>query len=300
MKRGECVEIRQLTYFVMVADTGGFGRAAESLGIVQPAVSQQVARLERELGVRLFDRSTRHVRLTEAGERLLGEARAVLAAAERVRRVARTVADEAAITLRLGTSRVPGDRLYPMLEELAVAAPGVRVKLSKIGPQERLRGVRTGELDAATVQIIDSAEGLELIPLWSEPMLAALPGGHPLAAEPVLRLAKLADLPLRLPTREDDAALHDFVKDACRKAGIAPPEGPPFTNLPDTLLCIAVNTPSWTAFYPTGDPPPAKSVAYRPLDGVWVTTYLAVPPGPPTPQIRRLLDACAKVTSIPV
>src|SRR5689334_6227400 len=82
------MELRQLRYFVTVAEELHFGKAAERLGIVQPAVSQQVARLEREFGLLLLDRSSRHVRLTNDGERLLQEARAVLAAADRTAEVA--------------------------------------------------------------------------------------------------------------------------------------------------------------------------------------------------------------------
>jgi DNA-binding transcriptional LysR family regulator len=92
------VELRQLTYFVTVAETGGFGRAARKLSIVQAAVSQQIQRLERELGVRLFDRSHRQIRLTAAGERLLPSAYEALAAVERLRAVARE-------TLRVGVGR---------------------------------------------------------------------------------------------------------------------------------------------------------------------------------------------------
>ena len=99
------MEIRQLAYFVTVADELSFGRAAERLHIVQPAVSQQIRRLERELGVPLFDRSSRHVRLTAAGERLLPEARAVLAAAGRVRQVAADAAAGADGILRVAPAR---------------------------------------------------------------------------------------------------------------------------------------------------------------------------------------------------
>lgn len=95
------MEIRQLAYFTAVAEELNFGRAAERLHIVQPAVSQQVRRLERELDVPLFDRSSRHVRLTPAGERLLPEARAVLAAADRVRQVAASIAAGADGTVRV-------------------------------------------------------------------------------------------------------------------------------------------------------------------------------------------------------
>ncbi|WP_433560011.1 LysR family transcriptional regulator [Pseudonocardia xinjiangensis] len=105
------MEIRQLRYFVAVAEELHFGRAAERLAVVQPAVSQQVGRLERELGVRLLARSSRRVALTGDGERLLVEARSVLAAVERVRAVAGELAEGRAGTLRVGTSPGLGERV---------------------------------------------------------------------------------------------------------------------------------------------------------------------------------------------
>jgi DNA-binding transcriptional LysR family regulator len=135
------VELRQLRYFVTVAEELHFGRAAERLAIVQPAVSQQIRRLERELGVELFDRSPRHVRLTAAGERFLPEARATLSAAERARAA---VSEQAAVAIRVGTSEGLGDRLDQVLGALADLVPELTVELEYARTQVRLDRVRGG------------------------------------------------------------------------------------------------------------------------------------------------------------
>jgi len=155
------VEIRQLTYFVTLAEELSFGRAAERLHIVQPAVSQQIRRLERELGVPLFDRSSRHVRLTAAGECLLPEARAVLAAVGQVRQVAAGVVAGVGGILRVGTSQGLGERLDRTLEELRKAAPGLQVRLVSAPAADRIARVRAGELDAAFVRAVTAAPGVE-------------------------------------------------------------------------------------------------------------------------------------------
>ncbi|WP_153034355.1 LysR substrate-binding domain-containing protein [Amycolatopsis sp. YIM 10] len=281
------MELRQLRYFVTVAEAGGFGRAAERLHIVQSAVSQQIGRLERELGVRLFDRSAR--RLTEGGERLLPEALAVLSAADRVRSVAAEVADGGVV--RLGTVHGPGDRIYRVLGELADLAPELRVRLKRLAPAERLAAVRSGELDAALVRALPAARRLELLPVWHDPLLVALPAAHPLAAKSLLSLEDLADLPVRLAPRADNPPFHDLIRDACATAGIDPPEGPPFTSLAETMAEIAAGPPSWTVFYEGTGLPSVPGVVVRPLSGQVLTTSLAVPPGPPGPALRHLLTA---------
>ncbi|WP_175084732.1 LysR family transcriptional regulator [Candidatus Frankia nodulisporulans] len=132
------MELRQLRYVVAVAEEGHFGRAAERLCTGQPAVSQQVRRLERELGIDLFDRTPRGVRLTAAGELFLPEARAVLAAQDRARAVAARLAGEYTGTLRLGTSRGLGERLAAVLERLRWRAPHLEVDLVAAPTRVRL------------------------------------------------------------------------------------------------------------------------------------------------------------------
>ncbi|MFJ5138806.1 LysR substrate-binding domain-containing protein [Streptomyces sp. NPDC088707] len=286
------MELRQLRYFVAVAEEGGFGRAAERLSIVPSAVSQQVARLERAWGVVLFDRTTRRVLLSAAGERMLPEARAVLAAADRTARVAADVAAGEDGVLRLGIVHGPEERLNRILAALASWAPLLQVRLRSLPVADRLAAVRSGELDAALVRAVGSAPGLTLLPLWRDPLHVAVPASHPLAAEPRLRLGQLASLPLRLAPREDNAPFHDLILDACRAAGAVPPPGPPFTGLQATLTAIGTApTASWTVFYEVRGLPLVPRVALRPLAGLDVTTFLAARPGPPGPALRHLLRA---------
>ncbi|UJW31701.1 LysR family transcriptional regulator [Saccharothrix sp. AJ9571] len=287
------MELRQLRYLVAVAEEGGFGRAAERLHIVQSAVSQQIGRLERELGVRLFDRS-RQARLTDGGERLLPEARAVLAAAERTRAVAAAVAEGTGGLVRLGTVHGPGDRIYRALGELAAVAPDLRVRLKRLAPLDRLAAVRSGELDAALVRALPAARNLELHPVWQDPLHVALPDAHPLARKSVLSWEELADLPLRSAPRAENPPFYDLIRDTCAAAGVDPPAGPPFTGLAETLAEIATGSPSWTVFYEVSGRPSFPGVAIRPLTGPVLTTSLAVPPGPPTPATRHLLTALGR------
>jgi DNA-binding transcriptional LysR family regulator len=293
------VEFRQLAYVVAVAEELSFGRAAERLHIVQPAVSQQVRRLERELGVQLFDRSSRHVRLTAAGERLLPEARAILAAADRVRQVAAGIAAGTGGVLRVGTSQGLGERLDHVLEQLGRAAPGLQVRLVSAPAAERIARVRAGVLDAAFVRAVTTAPGVELLPMWQDPLTVALPAAHALAAQPVIQLPQLRTIPLRLAPRHDNPPFHDLIVGACADAGFQPVPGPPFTTLQDTLAEIATGPPAWTVLYTAAtDLIPPRRVAFRPLAGLATQTCLAVPPGPPGPALRRLLDACASASAI--
>jgi DNA-binding transcriptional LysR family regulator len=197
--------------------------------------------------------------------------------------------------LRLGTSHGLGDRLYRVLDELASTAPDVSMRLVRSRQEDRLAAVRSGDLDAAFVRILESAPGLELVPVWSEPLVVALPERHPHAAHESVRLGQLGELPVRLASPSNNPPFHRMITTALRNAGVDPPAGPPFTTLQDTLAEIGTGSPSWTVFYHREELPVVRRVALRPLEGLTVLTSLAVPPGVPSAQVRALLRACARV-----
>lgn len=287
--------MRQVRYFVAVAEELHFGRAAERLHIGQPTVSQQIRRLEREFGLELFDRTTRTVTLRNAGQVFLPYARALLDAERAASEAMAGLRTEQDDTLRVGTSTGLGRRLEKLLSDLAERAPALLVELVSVPLATRLQQVRDRELDATFVRGAASMPGLELLPLWEEELVAALPARHPLAAEAEVALADLAGLPLRIATREENPPVVDAVTAACEAAGFEPILGPPFTNDQDTLAAIAAGRPTWTVYYAAQAAiQPAPCVAFRPFTthAPTVPTFLAVRPDPPSRNLAALLDAC--------
>ncbi|GAA1223538.1 LysR family transcriptional regulator [Kitasatospora nipponensis] len=288
------MELRQLRYFVTVAEELHFGRAAERLLIGQPAVSQQIRRLERELKVELFDRTPRLVQLTPAGEAFLPAARAVLGAEDAARAVAADLAAGRLGAFRLGTMNGLGERLDRILDAFAAHAPDVQVELTALPTRERLARLADGRLEAAFLRGAMPPDSTEIryLPLWHEELVAAVPSGHPLAEQPALRLADLARLPLRLTERRNHPALVDLVLTGCRQAGFEPVPGPPSSSLQDTLATIGSGTPMWTVVYAAN----ARimripRVAFVPFasPGLALPTALAVRSGPLPRRLEPLL-----------
>ncbi|WP_329402319.1 LysR family transcriptional regulator [Streptomyces melanogenes] len=290
------MELRQLSYFVTVAEELHFGRAAERLHIVQSAVSQQVRRLERELGAELFDRSPRHVRLTGAGERLLPEARTVLAAAERARAAVR-----GRTGLRLGTSTGLGAHLDRVLDRFAALAPDTPVELVSAATRDRLEQVADGRLDAAFVRSTAPGTGVRILPLWEDPLVAAVPAAHPLARAADVAVGELAGLGLCITARRNNPALVDLVVGACHAAGFEPLPGPVSGSLQDTLATIGTGArPLWTVVYAShARVLHSPRVAFLPFraPGLALPTGLAVHARTPPAQLDLLLKACQTSTS---
>ena len=295
------MELHQLAYVIAVSETLNFGRAAEQLGVGQPAVSQQIARLERELGVVLFNRTSRVVTLSEAGQRFVPAARAVLVAVERARLAAAGGGrGHRPRVVRLGSSTGLGDRLDALLEALRRSDPDIDVELRSAPTRVRLDRVRAGQLDAAFVRGERSASGLELVPVWQDPLVLAVPAGSPAAGLDKIELADLRALPLRIVSRRLNAPLVDLVMTACSDAGFEPILGPPSTEIQDTLAAIGAGA-GWTVVYAAqARTLHREKVAFRALapTGLEMTTYLAVPAGPMSLELGALLRACAAVEHI--
>lgn len=215
--------LRHLRYFRAVAEERHFGRAAERLRIAQPSLSQRIRRLERELGVRLFDRGSQGTALTPAGRLVLAEADHVLAAADRLAAAVARIGSGAAGTLR---AAVP-----PHLGPAAVAAlitgyrersPGGELELRELTTTAQARELAAGTLDAGVVRHPCPAPGLAFGPVLHQPLGALLAEADPLASVERLTAADLSGRALVLTPRADDPALYDEVLTACARHGCTP------------------------------------------------------------------------------
>jgi DNA-binding transcriptional LysR family regulator len=216
------VELHHLRYFVAVAEELHFGRAARRLRVAQPPLSQQIRRLEEEVGARLLDRSRRHVALTAPGAAFLAHARRALAeadlAAEDARRAAR--GETGRLSVGFVGSAMAGP-LPAILRAFRASSPDVALSLQQLTTSRQLDALRGGSLD---VGCLHPPAGGDLVvqPLLAEPLVAALPADHPLAARDAVALGDLEGEPFIVPPREEGAAFHDEVLAACARAGFLP------------------------------------------------------------------------------
>ncbi|GAA0920497.1 LysR family transcriptional regulator [Streptomyces thermoalcalitolerans] len=216
------MELRQLEYFVAVAEEQNFTRAAERVHISQSGVSAQIRQLERELGAELFDRSARTVTLTAAGKAALEHARAALAAAGAVGQAVGEVTG--LIRGRITVGMVTGCTLTPLFDALAAfhrAHPGVEISLLEDNSDRLIKKVRAGTVDLALVGTATAAlDGLEALTVISERLVAAVPAGHPLASQQRVTLRDLTAYPV--VCMPPGTGLRTVFDHACTAQGLHP------------------------------------------------------------------------------
>lgn len=222
------MDLRHLRYFLCVAEEMHFGRAALRLGISQPPLSQQIRALEAELGVRLFDRTSRRVRLTQAGKLFEPEARQTLAQAERAAQTARMAQQGVIGHLGLGfTSSGPFvPRIARALYRFREMHPDVEMTLQELPRDEQIARVEHRQLDLGIVRGFEAPAlppGLSSLCLLNESMVLAMREDHPLARrEAAPGIADLAGQPLVVYGAANGAGFNEHFFALCREAGFMP------------------------------------------------------------------------------
>ena len=215
------MEFRYLRSFLAIAEELHFGRAAQRLHLAQPSLSQQLQRLEREVGVELVRRSSHEVRLTPAGVAFREEARKLLGQVDRAIAAAHAVASGRAGTLNIGFNFPAGQDVLPAaLAALNTEYPRVQTQLweRRTGPQTE--GVLSGELDVAFVYGRPVSPHLSSTELMTVPIVAVVGERHPWAGREAVPMRMLDRQPCLLFRREQSPAMHDAIMGAADRAGI--------------------------------------------------------------------------------
>jgi DNA-binding transcriptional LysR family regulator len=216
------VELRRLRYFVAVAEELHFRRAAARLHLAQPALSQQVRKLELELGVDLLNRSRRGVALTPAGAAFLDEARLVLRQADEAARAAHDARSGSLGRLRVGVlADMMPEALARTIVRFSSSHPGVEVRPETVTVRRAIEDVLNGRLDIAAVGLPAPVGDLTITHLGREGTVVAVPERHPLSGRTSIPLDRLTDTPLILLPRSSNPAFHDGVIAGFRGAELA-------------------------------------------------------------------------------
>jgi DNA-binding transcriptional LysR family regulator len=215
------MELRQLRYFVTLAEELHFGRAAAREHIVQSALSQQVARLERELGVLLLERSTHHVELTRAGNAFLIEVRQILAHLSRAAIAARDAASSAP-TLRVGIVDASYDSMPQILRHVQQCYPNLEIHQVEVGVPEQFKLLADGRLDVGfgRASLAPTEVEFELVRL--DPLGVLVAQDHRFAALRGVPVAMLVAEPMLLGEEERAPEFNQFVVELCRSVGFVP------------------------------------------------------------------------------
>lgn len=260
-------DVRQLRMFLVLARELHFSRAADQLHISQPALSQQVRALERDLGVELFIRTSRQVTLTPAGEALLASAPRAIYEMDEAVLTTRRAASGAIGRLVMGSVRSGLSSVVPtLMRAFWVAHPAVRLEVYQMDTSAQLRALTDRRIEIGVVRAAGPTPLLSIEPLISEPLVLALPADHPMTALSTVDAAQLADEDFIVAPRHLGVDFFDIVVAYCRKHGFSPRIKAEGDDVDTQLALVAagIGVSLQPAFFAGATP---GGVTFRPLTG---------------------------------
>ena len=292
------MDLNRLGCFLALCEEMNFGRAADRMNMTQPPFSRQIKLLEEELGVQLFQRTTRHVVLSAEGEVLRPQIEAAVQAASAVGVMARQVSTGRAGRLRLAFTSGATYMLLPRLVEAVLRdLPDLELQLEEMSTQDQFRSLNASDLDLGIVRPPRSLQGLNVVGTFSEPLNIALPAAHPLAqGGGSVPLETLRDETFLLYPPETNEYLHGVIKGMLSRAGVVPKRVHYVRSSHSMMPLVALGL--GVAVMPAG----AKvlkvdGMVLRPPAGVVQTAELLVlhPPGVTNRALPALLDLIAEM-----
>ncbi|MFF7337927.1 LysR family transcriptional regulator [Streptomyces sp. NPDC008163] len=296
------MELRYLSAFLAVAEELHFGRAAKRLRMAQPPLSQQIRRLEKELGVQLFERNTRSVRLTSAGESFLQPVRTVLDDLDTAVRAARAAGQGAYGRVRIGFAGASSHETLPLLTRAVRAAhPGIELVMTgQTYADVALARVADGSLDLGFVRLPVTAPGVSCRVIDEEELVCALPLDHPLAGRPEIPLDALAGEPFVAFPANTGSTVRDAMTQACEAAGFSPRV---VQEAPDsyTILALVAAGVGVTLTVTSVQHIQLSGLVYRPLAGPPIRRQpaLAWRTDNPSAALRAVLDVAERALPTP-
>lgn len=265
-----------MKYFVAVAEERSFGRAAKRLHMSQPPLSTQIKGLENELGVKLLERSTRRVELTDSGRTFLGRAREILGAVERAGAEARGAELGLRGRLEIGfVSSATLSLLPPALQRFRERFRGVELDLRELASVEQVEALYEGEIRVGLVRLPMRAPEIRFEPVLAEPLVVALPVGHPLEARESIPLEEVAELPLIFFQRRLEPGSHEQIVELLGRVGALPKVAQYSVHL-QTVIGLVASGIGIAILAESARRMHREGVVYRPLDTPDATSWLGL------------------------
>jgi DNA-binding transcriptional LysR family regulator len=270
------MDLRQLRYFVAVAEERHFGRAAQRLHMSQPPLSMQIKALERELGIELLERSSRRVALTDAGRAFLERSRTILGAVEEAREVARGAEQGTRGRFEVGfISSASLSLLPPSIRLFRERFGAVELELKELTSAQQIDALYEGGIRAGLVRLPLRAPGIRFEPVLEERLVVAMPSGHALEELERVPLQAVADLPLIFFTRQLIPGFHAQIVELFRRVGAFPKVAQHAVHL-QTIVGLVASGVGIAILPGSAERVSREGVVYRTLDAPDATSWMGL------------------------